>query len=172
MKSVPLSVIALMLAGCGAAAPAPEEPEGPTSGEPPPTFAIALRLEDAGADENETPRTRVALVMIAPDGAREIAELRVELGACWHETTPDSMISARCWWGGAGARYEVHRDGGAVIARRAEIDEETGDTGVGRARFEEVGRVEVPPDAELHVVTPGGVRRAQRGSVTVMPVER
>lgn len=167
MRVAQLFVIALMLAACGATTPRTEEPGEPAGEEPPPTFAIALRLEDAGADENETPQTRVALVRIGPDGSREIAELRVEPGACWHETTPGSMISARCWWGGAGARYEVHRDGDAIIARRAEVDEETGD-----ASFEEVGRVEVPSGAELNVLTPDSASRPQRGSVSVMPVER
>ena len=144
----PWPIFALVLAACGAAAPPAQEPsdeENPD--EPSPAFAIALRLEDAGADENETPRTRVTLVGIAPDGQREVAALRVEQGACWNEASPGSLTSVRCWWAGAGARYEVRRVGDAVVASRADIDEETGEGGL-----EEAGRIEVPRQTELRVL--------------------
>lgn len=151
MKRSPLFLLVFLLASCGAASPRPGEPreEAERDDEPPPTFAIALRLQDAGTDENETPRTRVMLVKIAPDGERTVAELHVETGACWHDAG-SALITARCWWAGSGAAYEVRREGEAVIARRraTEEDSEAGP-------WEESGRVEVPEDAVLQILAPG-----------------
>jgi len=146
-----LCVAFLALTACGAAVVHPAEPVEDNG---PETYAIALRLEEAGADDADTPRTRVTLVEIEPDGARTLEELHVEVGACWHDTNvTDVLIAARCWWGGAGARYVVVRDGDAVIARRRELDEDTGD-----AAWVEAGRVSLPPGADLQVLAPG--RRA------------
>lgn len=167
MSTARAVTIALLLASCGGGTLLTEEPRDRDEVEPTLTYAVALRLEDAGEDENATPRTRVALVKIEPDGAREIAELRVELGACWHEPVPNAMIAARCWWGGAGARYEVRREGELIVAWRAGLDEETGE-----AIFEEAGRIEVPSGATLRVLTPESAAPVHRGSVSVMPVER
>ncbi len=141
-----------LLLGCGASVPPPAEP---VDDEGPQTYAVALRLEDAGADEHDTPRTRVSLVKIAPDGARTVEVLHTELGACWHETDVEGvLIAARCWWGGAGARYAIARVGDTVIARRRDVDEQTGDAG-----WVQVGGVEVPEGARLQVLAPG--RRAE-----------
>ncbi len=141
--------LVILLAGCGAATPPPEDPSDQDDG--PETFAVALRLEDAGATEDETPQTRVALVRIAPDGTRTLEELGVELGACWNDAGQgEVLIAARCWWAGAGARYEVVREGDAVIARRQGVDEMTEGGG-----WIEVGRVEIPEGARVQVLTAG-----------------
>ena len=132
MRRAALAILTASLLGCGAATPPPETPEDEAEG-PPPSYAVALRFADAGADENETPQTRVLLVRIAPDGERV------------------ALILARCWWAGAGARYEVRREGDAVIARRAGVDEMEGDQ-----TLEEAARVEVPESARLEVLAPGG----------------
>ena len=143
--------IALLWTACGAASPAPERPEG--SAADPVTYAVALRFEDAGTDDDDNPRTAVSLVRIAPDGTRDVAELSEEVGACYHEPAVETLIAARCWWGATGARYEVRREGDAVVAYRAAIVEERG---TGDAA--EAGRLEVDPEAELEILTPG--RRA------------
>lgn len=152
-RVIPLFV--LVLAGCGATSrPAlGPEPEEASEDEPPPTVAIALRLEDAGADENETPRTRVVLVAIAPDG-RSTAELGVETGACWHVAMDGALITARCWWAGAGAAYAVHREGESIVAHRRDVDEQSDEP-----QWRESGRLDLPQDAVLEVLAPG--RRAQ-----------
>lgn len=137
------------LSACGGAPPPVETAEEEDG--PPPTYAIALRLEDAGTDAQDTPHTAVSLVRIAPDGARTVADLREEIGACYHvEGGPDVLMTARCWWAGEGGRYVVRREGDAVIALRADVQEETGE-----AELTEVGRVDVPADAELQVLAPG-----------------
>ena len=148
-----LGLLLGLLSGCGAASPRASipGPEERAEDEPPPTYAIALRLEDAGAREDDTPRTRVMLVAIAPGGDRTVNELRVELGACWHDASRDALITARCWWAGAGAAYAVRREGGAVVARRRSADEVSSD----EAPWEEAGRVEVPEDAVLQILLPG-----------------
>lgn len=140
----------LLCLGCGASGPGAQTAEDEDEG-PPPTYAIALRLEDAGPDENETPRTRASLVRIAPDGTRTVAALGEELGACYHQPAPGALIAARCWWGGAGARYVVRRVDDRVVALRADEDEMAG-----TAELEERGHVEVPEEARLEVLTPGG----------------
>ncbi|MEZ4335492.1 MAG: hypothetical protein R3B82_02595 [Sandaracinaceae bacterium] len=114
-----------LASACGAATPPPEDPTDEDDG--PVTYAIALRLEEAGPTDDETPQTRVALVRIAPDGERTLEELRVEQGACWAEAGQDPvLVTARCWWAGAGARYEVRREGDVVIARRQDLDDGRG----------------------------------------------
>jgi hypothetical protein len=138
----------LVLTGCGGATVVPEA-HAPEE-EAPERYGIALRFEEAEPDETDTPRTRALLVRITPDGRREATDLAVELGACLHEDAREALIAARCWWGGAGALYEVHRVEDAVVALRAELDEESG-TG----EPAEVGRVEVPRDARLDVLLPG-----------------
>ncbi|MEQ8455454.1 MAG: hypothetical protein RLO52_31415 [Sandaracinaceae bacterium] len=150
-----LLLSALLLAGCGAATPPAEEPEEEAEA-PPSSYAIALRFADAGTDENETPHTRVLLVRIAPDGERVARDLGTETGACYHQDPADALIQARCWWAGAGARYEVRREGDAVIALRADVDEMTED-----AALEETARVEVPRAARLQVLAPGAAPDAE-----------
>ncbi len=143
-------LLACLATACGGAAPPVEEPDEPED-EAPETWAVALRLEDGGMDENETPRTRVVLVAIEPDGARGLTELEVETGACWHvEGEGAVLIAARCWWAGAGGVYALSREGDAVIARRRSVDEldEPGE-------WVEMGRVEIPEDANLQVLAPG-----------------
>jgi len=153
VRAPSLVAAALLLAACGGASPraattGPEPEDGPA-----PEYVVALRLVDAGADERGTPRTRVLLVTIAPDGARAVAALRVEPGACWSEPLAGALTSARCWWGGAAALYRVRREGGAVVAERAEgADDST------TAHFVEIGRGEVPAGAPVRVLgaTAGG----------------
>lgn len=141
--------LAVLWVGCGAATPLPEDPTDDEDEVQ--TYAVALRLEDAGATEDETPQTRVALVRIAPDGERTLEELHVEPGACWAEAGQGGvLLTARCWWAGAGARYEVRREGGEVVARRQDVDEMTENGG-----WADVGRLEVPEDANLQVLAPG-----------------
>ena len=78
-------------------------------------------------------------------------QLHVELGACWNDEGEGRvLISARCWWAGAGARYEVVREGDAVIARRQDVDE-MAEPGA----WAEAGRVDIPDDAVLQVLAPG-----------------
>ncbi|MBX3275665.1 MAG: hypothetical protein KF729_35725 [Sandaracinaceae bacterium] len=164
MRGALLSCALVVLAGCGGApTSAPLGDEDEAGGEAgPDTYAVALRLEEADPTEDESPRTRVALVRIAPGGERTLEELRVELGACWHEeqaAADHALVSARCWWAGAGARYLVTRQGDAVVAHRQELDELADD-----GPWEEAGRVALPEDAVLQVLAPG--RRA------VVPGER
>ena len=138
-----------LASACGAATPPPEDPTDEDDG--PVTYAIALRLEEAGPTDDETPQTRVALVRIAPDGERTLEELRVEQGACWAEAGQDPvLVTARCWWAGAGARYEVRREGDVVIARRQDLDEMAED-----GAWTEAGRLDVPVSARLQVLAPG-----------------
>lgn len=149
----PFALLFCFLLGCGAASPRasiPDEPAERDEDEPPPTYAIALRLEDAGTREDDTPRTRVMLVAIAPGGDRTVNEVRVELGACWHDGSNDALITARCWWAGAGAVYAIRREGGAVVAHRRSADEASGER-----PWEEAGRVEIPEDAALQILLPG-----------------
>lgn len=141
-----LPAVVMFLAACGGVTPAPERAD---EEERLPPYAVALRFEDAGTDEHETPYTAVSLVRIAPDGRRTVVALRREMGACFHEDASGTLAAARCWWAGAGARYVVRREDDAVAAARAEVDEMTGE-----GPLEEVGRVEVPRDAELRVLAP------------------
>jgi len=114
MNRACVSLALLALVGCGGAAPPVEPP--PTDAEENETFAVALRLAEAGPDAEDTPHTRVSLVRIAPDGARHMEALRVETGACWHVGSgEDVLIAVRCWWAGAGAQYAVHRTGDAIV---------------------------------------------------------
>jgi len=151
MNRACVSLALLALVGCGGAAPPVEPP--PTDAEENETFAVALRLAEAGPDAEDTPHTRVSLVRIAPDGARHMEALRVETGACWHVGSgEDVLIAVRCWWAGAGAQYAVHRTGDAIVAHRRDVDEATDQAGA----WEEIGRIEIPADAPLQVLTPGG----------------
>lgn len=151
MNRVCSSLWLVALIGCGGAPPPVEEP--PTDAEQNETFAVALRLTEAGADADDTPHTRVSLVRIAPDGARHMEALHVETGACWHVGRSDAvLIAVRCWWAGAGAQYQVHRAGDSIIAERRAVDEATHQAGA----WEEVGRIELPDGAPLQVLTPGG----------------
>lgn len=138
--------LVLSLGGCGAALVPPEE--APTD-EPAPRYAIALRFQEAAASPEGDPRTRVSLVRISPDGERMVRELGTEAGACYLDAAPDVLLSARCWWGEARARYAVRRSGDAILALRA-------DEG---AELREVMRVEVPEDATLDVL--GGDNSAE-----------
>lgn len=140
-------LVVCVVAGCGAA---PPPVETRADDDEPETYAVALRLEDAGTDENETPHTAVSLVRIAPGGERTVESLRDEIGACYNIEASGALVAARCWWAGEGARYVVRREGDAVIALRAQAHEETDE-----GPLEEIGRVEVPADAELQVLLPG-----------------
>lgn len=140
--------IAVLAIACGGAPPpvaAPEE-EPP---EPEP-YGLAVRLEDGGTDaDTDTPHTRVALVRITPDGERTVLDLEREVGACYlRDATEGALLAVTCWWAGAGAQYAVRREGDAVVAYRAASDEEGG---VGAPV--EVGRVEIPEDVPLQLVT-------------------
>jgi hypothetical protein len=142
------AVIVLAIA-CGSAPPivAPVE----EAADPPRLHhAIALRLEEGETDTNETPHTRVALVHIAPSGEREVHELGIEPGLCYHTELSDTLIAAECWWAGAGARFGLRRERSAVIALRVDVDEETG-----ASEAREIVRVEIPRGAELDVLAPG-----------------
>ena len=142
-------LVVLSVMACGGAPPPVETADEEEDG-PPPTYAIALRLADAGTDENETPRTPVSLVRIAPDDERTVAALRQEIGACYHVESTGALMTARCWWAGHGGTYVVRREGDSVVALRTDVHEEGAP-----ATPEEVGRVEVPADAELQVLAPG-----------------
>lgn len=123
--------------------------EDEAADEPPPRYGVALRFEDAEESEDGTPRTRVSLVRITPEGERTVSELATEPGACFHQPVRGALIAARCWWAGEGARYEVRRAGDEIVALRAEVHEET----VAGEPIE-VARLEVPRDAELDVLAP------------------
>ena len=144
------TLLATSAVGCGAATPPVEEPSAGDRG--PPSYGLALRLEDAGTTPDDTPHTQVTLVSIEPDGASELAALEVEPGACWHDTDPPEgvLIAVRCWWAGAGARYQVTRHGDQIIARRLAVDEQAGE-----AEWVEAGRIEIPANATLQVLRPG-----------------
>jgi len=133
--------------GCGAAPVAPTGPVEESVEAPPPRYAIALRFEEEDPSEDGTPRTRVSLVRITPEGERGVHALRAELGACYYEPHPEALTAGVCWWAGAGARYVILRRGGEVVALRAEADEERG-----YGDLEELASVEVPEDAELDVL--------------------
>jgi hypothetical protein len=137
-------MLGLGLGACGAASPGPATE--PTAAPPPRPYAVALRLEEAGEDEQGTPHTRVSLVRISPDGVRTVETLRTEVGACYHQPRSGALLAARCWWAGFGAEYEVRRRGDAVVALRAEVEE------IGPGEPAEVARLEVPAGAELQVV--------------------
>ena len=137
------------LFACGGATPAPEPASSSADG--PSTYAIALHFGDGGTDESETPHTMVSLVRIAPDGERHVLDLHDEIGACYLEPASGALLAGRCWWGGAGARYEVRREGDAVVAYRADVDEMADEP----AEFVEAGRIEVAEDADLEVLAPG-----------------
>lgn len=142
-------LVAVVLAACGAPAQSVEIEE-PHAQEPPPRYAIALRLDDAEEREDGTPQTRVSLVRIRPDGERTVEALRTEPGACYHvDPGAGALIQVRCWWAGQGAMYAVRRSHDAVVALRADVDEEAG-----AGELEEVARVDVPDDAELDVLAP------------------
>lgn len=144
---IPVLAIAVLAIACGGAPPPVVTPEEePPEPEP---YGLAMRLEDGGTDaDTDTPHTRVALVRIAPDGERTVVELEREVGACYLRDAPDVLLAVTCWWAGAGAQYAVRREGDAVIAYRAASDEEGG-----VAAPVEVGRVEIPEDAPLQLVT-------------------
>lgn len=142
--------LALALVACGGAA-TPVRGAEDARDEPPPRYGVALRFEDAAEDEHGTPHTRVSLVRIAPDGERTVSELATEVGACFHQSAPGALIAARCWWAGEGAAYQVRRAGDAIVALRAEVHEETG-----AGEPAEVARLEIPREAELDVLAPGG----------------
>jgi hypothetical protein len=144
---------ALLLLACGGGAPTPRTAQDGDDDEEVPPHAVALRFEDAGTDARGTPHTAVALVRIAPDGGRTVTALGEETGACYHRDAPNALIAGRCWWAGAGARYVVRREGDAVVALRADVDEMTGE-----GELAEVGRLEIPADAELQVLAPGNDR--------------
>lgn len=148
---LPLSLVSV-LAACGGSTPPVTSPS--SSADDPVTYAVALRFEDAGTDDDETPHTAVSLVRIAPDGQRRVVSLREETGACFADSATGAMLAGRCWWAGFGARYEVRREADAVVAYRADQDEEVPDSA-----FVEVGRFELDANADVEVLTPG--RRAQ-----------
>lgn len=141
------TLIALLLVGCGASATPVETAEDEDDG-PPPTFAVALRFEDGGGGE-ESPRTLVRLVRIAPDGEREVADLGEEAGPCYLDPSGDALVGGRCWWAGTGVRYRVVRRGDRLVASRAEedADEMPGE-------FVERGSLEVPSDARIDLLGP------------------
>lgn len=151
-RCISLVVLAGLSLGCGGATPSPRGAEDEAESDaPPPTYAIALRLEDGGADEDDTPRTRVRLVRIAPDGERGVADLGEERAACYYREAPGALIAATCWWAGAGGTYEVRREDGAVVAYRTPTDEDTGSSAP-----VEAGRLEVPEGALLQVLVASG----------------
>ena len=127
----------ILWVACGAAPPptTPEEPE-----EPPPPTVVALRLAEApDAGPEQTPQTRILLVLIDPDQGRTTTELGLFDGACTPLEPPDgALLAARCWWGQAQAEVVVRRREGVLVATR----------GLGDAQ-EEVARVEVPPEIRV-----------------------
>ncbi|MGE0789978.1 MAG: hypothetical protein AB7S26_30165 [Sandaracinaceae bacterium] len=137
--------IASVATGCGGSPP-PLEDASDQEGEPI-TYTIALRLEDAGEDAEGTPRTRVSLVRIAPDGNRTVVEGGEEPGPCYLVVEPDALTAARCWWAGAGSRYAVRRHGDALALERATEDAD-GAPGAYEAR----GSVELEDDARLELL--------------------
>jgi len=82
-------VLLVGAAGCGGAAPPPETAEDEADG-PPPTFAVALRFEDASGGDEANPRTRVSLVRIAPDGEPTVVDLGEEVGP-----EPERVVARR-----------------------------------------------------------------------------
>lgn len=139
-----VATLLLACAGCGApAAPV----EAPGDDEPPPRYAVALRFEEEAPSAEGTPRTRVSLVRITPEGERTVRALRTEDGACYHRPAPGALIAGVCWWAGAGARYVVRRDGDAILALRADANEEGG-----YGDLAELARLDVPADAELDLL--------------------
>ncbi|MGF1468423.1 MAG: hypothetical protein ACFCGT_20050 [Sandaracinaceae bacterium] len=142
-------VLPALLVGCGAGAVAPRDPSDEE--EEPPRYGLALRFTDGGETE-EGPRTRVQLVAIEPDGATTTDDVGVERGACFHQPPPaGALLAGRCWWVEGAVVFLVLRDGDAVVAARAP-EESAGDPDA----FREVGRVEVPADARLEIVSPYG----------------
>ena len=143
--------LASLLCACGGAAPPPSSAADVDEAEAPPEperWAIALRLQDGGTDDSETPHTQVSLVRISPDGERSVIELHDEVGACYPQPARGgALIATRCWWAGQGALWSVRREGDAVVAYRA-VEPEEG----APPEPSEAGRLEVPEDAELDLV--------------------
>ncbi len=160
-----LCVIGMWVAGCGGGSPRPgQSPAAVASDQeadddaPVHPYVVALRLEEGDESEDGTPHTQVSLVRIAPDGNRVVESIRNEAGPCVVEDAPPGALSVvTCWWAGAGARYELRREGDAVVAMRADTDE-----GAAPIEPEEAARVSVPADAELSVLTPGQAGSAPR----------
>lgn len=143
MRRLFVPSLVLLSAACGAATVTSPE-EAPTEQEA--RYAIALRFQEASPSAGGDPRTRVSLVRISPEGERTVRELGTEAGACYLDPAPGALLSARCWWGEASARYVLERRGEAILALRGD---ESG------AELREVLRLEVPEDAALDVLGGG-----------------
>lgn len=143
------ALVALLSAGCGASEPLPENP---SDDDEPPRVAIALRAEEAPADEEtDTPQTRVVLVRIRHDvGETETTDLGTYAGPCMHASVPAHVVvRLRCWWAGAGAVVSVSRHGDELVAERSVVDEMQG-----AGDSETITTVELPEDAVLEPIRP------------------
>jgi hypothetical protein len=131
-----------LLVGCGASAlPNAEEAARDERRE----CTAALRFADAEhvMEHEDDVRTEVSLILICEEEPLARTSLGIAVGACFsNEPSEGVLLSARCWWGGAGALFEVRVAGEVLEAGRADIDEETG---VGEMRV--VGELRVPESA-------------------------
>jgi hypothetical protein len=153
----PLFALVIVLSSCGSEPPAHHtEPRATTTHA---QCTVTLRFEDESpADEGrgprstsivELPRTRVTLVRICDPGGTETRLVGSEVGICQFAAPGESLLRARCWWAGQGSEIAVERVLGQLIARRADVDEETG---VGP--MTDAAQLELPPDATVNVLGP------------------
>ncbi len=135
------------LVGCGASAlPSAEEPTREERRE----CTAALRFEEVERvpEQDDDVRTEVSLVLICEEEPLAKTSLGTAVGACFsNEPSEGMLLSARCWWGGEGALFDVRWLGDVLEARRADIDE---DVGVGETRV--VGELRVPSGAVVRAL--------------------
>ena len=143
MRLSALSCVALM-----ACAHTPE-PVAPPPPETAPEVTVSLRILDGGVNEQDMPRSNLALAVIEAEGSRDVTPIGTYLGVCSHETArPPDLLRANCWWAGAGHHIFMRRQNDRLIVRVAEVDEETGE-----GEAQSVLEVGLPTGAELRLVT-------------------
>ena len=152
----PLLLAVLVLSSCGSEPPARHtEPRATTRAQ----CTVTLRFEDenplAEGDEPratsivELPRTRVTLVRICDPGGTETRLVGSEVGVCQFAAPAGALLRARCWWAGQGSEITVERVLRQLVARRADVDEETGP-----GPMTDAAELELPVDARVNVLGP------------------
>lgn len=106
----------------GAAAPAASAREDERAK---PHVAVGLRLEEAPSDPDGAPRTALRVVKLTPEGDREIVDVGVFGGACVQDADVrrGTVVSARCWWAGAGSEIWIERRGDELVVLHRETRE-------------------------------------------------
>jgi len=144
-----LSLVALLVAACGASATA-TTPTTPSEEEPGPELVLALQLVEAAPDpEVDMPRSEVRVVLIDPSGERREESVGVFSGICQPAALSNALVGVSCWWAGSGDRIRARKEGDTVVVTRTQLDEGL----EGDLPEERLTTVTLPPRATLRPLT-------------------